>query len=128
MPTRRPLPAAAVFDWDGTIVDTMGMIYRANVAALGHYGITMDRTWFREHYTPDWRRAYLELGIPEPLWDEMATERTEAEDRRNLIRAVPAAGGAGCPSRFFGSSSSVWTTRSTAARLATYRNEVPWKP
>ena len=28
-------PAAAVFDWDGTLVDTMAMIYRANVVALG---------------------------------------------------------------------------------------------
>ena len=38
MPDRRTLhanlPAAAVFDWDGTIVDTMTLIYRANVAAL----------------------------------------------------------------------------------------------
>ena len=34
MPDPRPLPAAAVFDWDGTIVDTLSMIYRANVVAL----------------------------------------------------------------------------------------------
>ena len=34
------LPAAAVFDWDGTLVDTMAMIYRANVASLRHYGLT----------------------------------------------------------------------------------------
>ena len=93
MPTPRPLPAAAVFDWDGTIVDTMGMIYRANVAALGHYGISMDRAWFHEHYTPDWRRAYRELGIPEPLWDEMA-ERWADEMSRMRPRALPWARGA----------------------------------
>ncbi len=66
------LPAAALFDWDGTLVDTLGMIYRANVAALGTYGITMSRAWFREFYTPDWRASYRALGIPEPLWEEMA--------------------------------------------------------
>ena len=71
MPARH-LPAAAVFDWDGTLVDTMAMIYRANVASLRHYGLTMSREWFREQYTPDWRRGYQELGIPEHLWDEMA--------------------------------------------------------
>ena len=79
---------AAVFDWDGTIVDTMGMIYRANVAALGTYGITMSRAWFRERYTPDWRRSYEELGIPEDLWAEMAG-RWVNEMSRMRPRALP---------------------------------------
>jgi HAD superfamily hydrolase (TIGR01509 family) len=92
MPPRR-LPAAAVFDWDGTIVDTMAMIYRANVASLRHYGLTMSREWFREQYTPDWRRGYQELGIPEHLWDEMAG-RWAAEMSRMRPRALPWARGA----------------------------------
>lgn len=93
MPTNSSLPAAAVFDWDGTIVDTMAMIYRANVAALGGYGITMSREWFRENYTPDWRRSYRELGIPEALWDEMAA-RWAAEMAGMRPRAIPWARGA----------------------------------
>ena len=88
MPAARPLPAAAVFDWDGTLVDTMSMIYRANVASLRHYGITMSREWFRERYTPDWRRGYMELGIPEHLWDEMAG-RWASEMARMRPRAMP---------------------------------------
>ncbi len=66
------LPEAAVFDWDGTIVDTMAMIYRANVVVLGQHGIELSREWFRERYTPDWRKAYADLGVPEPLWDDTA--------------------------------------------------------
>ncbi len=93
MPEPRPLPRAAVFDWDGTLVDTMGMIYRANVIALGSYGITMTRAWFRERYTPDWRRSYEELGIPEALWDEMAARWAE-EMARMRPRAMPWARGA----------------------------------
>ncbi len=89
----RPLPAAAVFDWDGTLVDTMGMIYRANVASLRHYGMTMSRDWFRERYTPDWRRGYQELGIPEHLWDEMAG-RWAVEMAKMRPRAMPWARGA----------------------------------
>lgn len=69
------------------------MIYRANVAALRCYGIEMSREWFREHYTPDWRRSYLELGIPERLWDEMA-RRWAAEMSRMRPRALPWARGA----------------------------------
>jgi HAD superfamily hydrolase (TIGR01509 family) len=93
VPTARPLPSAAVFDWDGTLVDTMAMIYRANVASLRHYGITMSREWFRERYTPDWRRGYQELGIPEHLWDEMAG-RWASEMARMRPRAMPWARGA----------------------------------
>lgn len=92
MPTR-PLPAAAVFDWDGTIVDTLWLIYRANVAALGPYGITMSPEWFRERYTPDWRRGYRDLGVPEHLWLEMS-ERWATEMARMRPRAIPWARGA----------------------------------
>jgi HAD superfamily hydrolase (TIGR01509 family) len=93
VPAQPPLPAAAVFDWDGTIVDTMAMIYRANVASLRHYGITMSREWFRERYTPDWRKGYEELGIPEHLWDEMAG-RWASEMAKMRPRAMPWARGA----------------------------------
>lgn len=89
---RRRLPAAALFDWDGTLVDTLAMIYRANVVALGAHGITMTRAWFREGYTPDWRRSYRELGVPEPLWDDVSA-RWAAEMSRMRPRALPWARG-----------------------------------
>ena len=89
---RRILPAAAVFDWDGTLVDTLGMIYRANVVALGAHGITMSRAWFRDGYTPDWRRSYRDLGVPEDLWDDVST-RWAAEMTRMRPRALPWARG-----------------------------------
>ncbi len=88
MSPARPLPAAALFDWDGTIVDTLGLIYRANVVVLGELGITMTREWFRERYTPDWRSSYRELGIPEHLWD--ATARRWSEEMADARpRALP---------------------------------------
>jgi HAD superfamily hydrolase (TIGR01509 family) len=86
VPPIRPLPAAALFDWDGTLVDTIALIYRANVVVLREIGIGMTREWYREHYSPDWRKSYLELGIPEDRWEavgarwaeEMATARPRA--------------------------------------------------
>ena len=93
IPTHGDLPAAVLFDWDGTIVDTLPLIYRANVAALGEIGITMTRAWFRERYTPDWRRSYLELGVPEHLWGR-TSERWAEEMGRMRPRALPHALGA----------------------------------
>ncbi len=88
--TSRPpgLPAAVIFDWDGTIVDTLPLIYRANVTVLGEIGITMSRQWFRERHTPDWRRGYRELGVPEHLWDRTALRWAE-EMGRMRPRALP---------------------------------------
>lgn len=90
---RGPLPAAAIFDWDGTLVDTLPMIYRANVTVLAEVGITMSRAWFLERYTPDWRRAYRELGVPEHLWARTSARWTE-EMGRMRPRALPWARGA----------------------------------
>jgi HAD superfamily hydrolase (TIGR01509 family) len=86
--TTTRLPDAVLFDWDGTLVDTMSMIYRANVVALRSYGISMSREWFRERYTPDWRQSYRDLGIPENLWDEMAGRWTD-EMVKMRPRAMP---------------------------------------
>jgi HAD superfamily hydrolase (TIGR01509 family) len=84
----RQLPVAVLFDWDGTIVDTIPMIYRANVVALREFGITLSREWYRERYTPDWRRSYRELGIPEQQWDAVAARWAE-EMRLGRPRAIP---------------------------------------
>jgi HAD superfamily hydrolase (TIGR01509 family) len=93
-PERRlHLPAAALFDWDGTIVDTLPLIYRANTIVLGELGITMTPDWFRERYTPDWRRSYRELGVPEHLWDRTSARWAE-EMGRMRPRALPWARGA----------------------------------
>ena len=88
----QPLPGAVVFDWDGTIADTMALIYRVNVRVLGRHGITLTREWFDDHYTPDWRRSYAELGVPEHLWDETARHWSDEMARRRP-RALPWARG-----------------------------------
>jgi phosphoglycolate phosphatase len=82
------LPAAALFDWDGTIVDTLSLIYRANVVVLGELGIELTPDWFRERYTPDWRASYRELGVPEDRWEEVAARWTE-EMSAGRPRALP---------------------------------------
>jgi phosphoglycolate phosphatase len=66
-----------VFDWDGTLVDTLGGLYRANVAVMRAFGLPFDQDLYRRHYSPDWRLMYERLGIPQErlaeanrLWHE----------------------------------------------------------
>jgi phosphoglycolate phosphatase len=56
---------AVVFDWDGTLVDTLPAILRANTEVLKEYGVPFDETMWRSAYLPDWRHMYRLLGVPE---------------------------------------------------------------
>ena len=56
---------AIVFDWDGTLVDTLPAITRANAEVLRSYGVEYDEAAYRAAYSPDWRAMYRRLGVPE---------------------------------------------------------------
>ncbi len=55
---------AVIFDWDGTLVDSLPAIFRANVDVLSAYELPFDEELYRRHYVPDWRRMYERLGVP----------------------------------------------------------------
>ncbi|HYL41019.1 MAG TPA: HAD hydrolase-like protein, partial [Candidatus Binatus sp.] len=56
---------AVVFDWDGTLVDSLPAILEANVEVLREFGVPFDATTYRSAYVPDWRHMYRRLGVPE---------------------------------------------------------------
>ena len=56
---------AVVFDWDGTLVDTLPAITLANAEVLGSYGVAYDDATYRAAYSPDWRAMYRRLGVPD---------------------------------------------------------------
>jgi HAD superfamily hydrolase (TIGR01549 family) len=56
---------AIVFDWDGTLVDSLRAVFDANAQVLGEYGIPFDDERYRAAYTPDWRLMYRRLGLPD---------------------------------------------------------------
>jgi HAD superfamily hydrolase (TIGR01509 family) len=56
---------AIVFDWDGTLVDTLPAILRANITVLREYDVPFDEARYRAAYAPDWRLMYRRLGVPE---------------------------------------------------------------
>lgn len=56
---------AIVFDWDGTLVDSLPAIYEANLRVLEEYGVAFDEERYRAAYLPDWRVMYQRLGLAE---------------------------------------------------------------
>ena len=56
---------AILFDWDGTLVDTLGALYQANVAVMAAFDLPFDDDLYRQHFTPDWRVMYRRLGVPD---------------------------------------------------------------
>jgi len=73
---------AILFDWDGTLVDSLGAFHRANAIVMESFGLAFDVQTYRRHYTPDWREMYSRLGIPHDRLDEAngLWEATFADD------------------------------------------------
>lgn len=55
---------AILFDWDGTLVDSLGAFHSANAAVMAAFGLPFDEVVYRRNYAPDWRLMYLRLGVP----------------------------------------------------------------
>ena len=85
---------AIVFDWDGTLVDSFEPLYRSNVAVLNSYGIFVDEATYRRAYTPDWKRMYVDLGVPQASIEEAAERWREAYGLGRGASAFPGVGGA----------------------------------
>ena len=77
---------AIVFDWDGTLVDSLPAIFDANMRVLEEYDLPFDDARYRAAYVPDWRLMYQRLGVPEDALDAAGLRWLE------LYRAAGAAG------------------------------------
>jgi HAD superfamily hydrolase (TIGR01549 family) len=69
---RRPSPTATIvavravlFDWDGTLVDTLPFMYAATELVMAEYGVPITWDDYRRHFTPDWRLLYRRFRLPE---------------------------------------------------------------
>lgn len=82
---------AILFDWDGTLVDTLDGFYRANRAVMAAFDLPFDEAIYRRHYTPDWRVMYGRLGIPPDRLHEANELWHRSFDRRSDVVALPGA-------------------------------------
>jgi HAD superfamily hydrolase (TIGR01509 family) len=80
---------AVVFDWDGTLVDTLGALYRANESVLAALGLPFDLELYRQHYAPDWRLMYQRLGVPADRLEEANEHWLRAFDGAALGEPFP---------------------------------------
>lgn len=67
-----------LFDWDGTIVDSVEGLYDAYAVVCRRFGLPLDRTIFRRAFAPDWRLMYRTLGMPEDRIEEAGRVWTDA--------------------------------------------------
>lgn len=85
-----PRPAAVLFDWDGTLVDSAEASYRCYVRLFDSYGIGFDRACFERTYSPNWQRTYEAMGLAREHWPE-ADRRWLEHYERERSRLVPGA-------------------------------------
>ncbi len=64
------LMRAILFDWDGTIVDSIGALFETDAAICRKIGVPFDVSIFRRTFSPNWRLMYRALGIPNERTDE----------------------------------------------------------
>jgi phosphoglycolate phosphatase len=59
-----------LFDWDGTIVDSVPALFETDAAICRKIGVPFDEAIFRRLFSPNWRLMYRSLGIPEERTEE----------------------------------------------------------
>jgi phosphoglycolate phosphatase len=56
---------AVLFDWDGTVVDSVPALFEADSAIARELGLPFDRETFKRTFSPNWRRMYRRMGVAE---------------------------------------------------------------
>lgn len=101
-PLRFVAVRAALFDWDGTLVDTLPFMYAATEIVMAEYGVTVTWDEYRRHFTPDWRLLYRRFRLPEEAiesvgerWWSLYRGRDEAALLPGAAEALRRLAGAG---------------------------------
>ena len=82
---------AIVFDWDGTLVDSLPGIFDANLRVLSEYGVPFDEERYRAAYIPDWRVMYQRLGLREEDLEAAGARWLELYRETDAARLLPGA-------------------------------------
>jgi phosphoglycolate phosphatase len=82
---------AIVFDWDGTLIDSLAAVFDANAQVLGEFGVPFDEERYRAAYTPDWRVMYQRLGLPETAMEAAGDRWLELYRETDAAALLPGA-------------------------------------
>jgi HAD superfamily hydrolase (TIGR01549 family) len=61
---------AIIFDWDGTLADTLPHMYVATQEVAAGFGLRITWDDYCRLWTPDWRTLYRTFGLPSELVEE----------------------------------------------------------
>ncbi len=62
---------AVLFDWDGTLVDTLSHMYAATEQVMAEFGLPITFDDYRASFAPDWKLLYRRLGVAEEAIEPM---------------------------------------------------------
>jgi HAD superfamily hydrolase (TIGR01549 family) len=82
---------AIVFDWDGTLIDSLPGIFEANLQVLAEHGLPFDDERYRAAYVPDWRLMYQRLGVPDDRLDAAGERWLELYRQTDAALLLPGA-------------------------------------
>lgn len=85
---------ALLFDWDGTLADSLAGLYAANLEVMRRFELPFDEALYRRHFSPDWRLMYERLGVPPERMAEANRLWIEAFDGGRRTTLLPGAGAA----------------------------------
>lgn len=60
---------AVLFDWDGTIVDSVPELFESDAAIARELRLEFDLEIFKRTFSPNWRRRYRAMGVPDDQVD-----------------------------------------------------------
>ncbi len=82
---------AIVFDWDGTLADTLHLMYVATHEVVAGFGLSLTWEDYRRLWTPDWRLLYRTIGLPEDVIEEAGVRWWAAYRGRDEATLMPGA-------------------------------------
>lgn len=80
---------ALIFDWDGTLVDSQPLNYRALSGALAAHGITMTAAWYRQRLGTSGRELIEQLAMEQRIDTPLLIEQIERECLASIRASMP---------------------------------------
>ena len=82
---------AVVFDWDGTLADTLPLMYAATDEVVAGFGLRLTWDDYCRLWTPDWRLLYRTIGLPDEVIEEAGRRWWAAYRGRDEASMLPGA-------------------------------------
>jgi len=82
---------AIIFDWDGTLADTLHLMYLATEEVAAGFGHHLTWSDYCRLWTPDWRALYRSMGLPAEIVEEAGRRWWVAYRGRDEADLLPGA-------------------------------------